>query len=436
MSDLGDLRGMLRGRVLVAGEEGFDAAARPWNLAVEQPVAAVVEAAGADDVSALVRHARRCGLTVAVQPTGHGASGAVEGVVLLRTGALDGVEVDPVRRTARVGAGVAWGRVQEAAAAYGLTGLPGSSTVVGVVGYTLGGGLSWFARRHGWAADSVRAFEVVDAEGGRARVDAASDPDLFWALRGGGGDFAVVTSVEFDLYPAPELYGGRVVWPVSAAARVMAAFAEVVSGAPEELTVWANLQQIPGLDPTVSVDVTFLGGEERARKLLRPLEAVGAPLRDGRGTMSSAALGSITAEPTAPSPGMARAELLRGLDGGAVRALVEEPPAPLLGVQVRHLGGALARESATPFGAVEEPYYVYALGVPVSAQAAQGIRERLGRLVADLGPLVSGRKPLTALAPGESVADVFGPEALARLRRIKRERDPHGVVRSNYPVGG
>ncbi|MEE2037091.1 FAD-binding oxidoreductase [Nocardiopsis sp. CT-R113] len=208
MSDLDDLRGMLRGRVLVAGEEGFDGASRAWNLAVDQPVAAVVEAADADDVSALVRHARRSGLTVAVQPTGHGASGAVEGVVLLRTGALDGVEVDPVRRIARVGAGVSWGRVQEAAAAHGLTGLPGSSPVVGVTGYTLGGGLSWFGRRHGWAADSVRAFEVVDAEGERARVDAVSDPDLFWALRGGGGDFAVVTAMEFDLYPAPELYGG------------------------------------------------------------------------------------------------------------------------------------------------------------------------------------------------------------------------------------
>ena len=436
MSDLDDLRGMLRGRVLVAGEEGFDGASRAWNLAVEQPVAAVVEAADADDVSALVRHARRSGLTVAVQPTGHGASGAVEGVVLLRTGALDGVEVDPVRRIARVGAGVSWGRVQEAAAAHGLTGLPGSSPVVGVTGYTLGGGLSWFGRRHGWAADSVRAFEVVDAEGERARVDAVSDPDLFWALRGGGGDFAVVTAMEFDLYPAPELYGGRVVWAASEASRVLEVFSEVTAGAPEELTVWANLQHIPGLEPTVSVDVTFLGGEEAARKLLRPLEAVGAPLRDGRGVLALTALGSITAEPTDPSPGMSRAELLTGLGGDAVRALLAEPLAPLLGVQVRHLGGALAGESGTPFGALEEPFYLYALGVPFSPQAGAEIRERLDRLVAGLGANVSGRKPLTALAPGESVRDAFGPGALQRLRRIKRERDPHGVVRSNYPVAG
>ncbi|NKY97809.1 FAD-binding oxidoreductase [Nocardiopsis alborubida] len=436
MNTWNELRSLLRGRVLTDGEEGFDLARRPWSLSVDQPVAAVVEAADADDVAALVRHAHREGLAVAAQPTGHGASGDVKGAVLLRTGALDEVSVDAERRVARVGAGVPWGRVQEAAAVHGLTGLPGSSPVVGVAGYTLGGGLSWFGRRHGWAADGVTALEVVDARGERARVTAESDPDLFWALRGGGGDFAVVTALEFALHPAPRLYGGRVVWPADRAERVLAAYTEVTAHARRELTVWLNLHHVPGREPTVSVDTTFLGGSERARELLRPLEAAGRPLRDTRAVLPLSELGSVTAEPTDPSPGLSRAALLTDLGPQAVGALLAEPIAPLVGVQVRHLGGAFADASDTPFGPMDERYYLYALGVPFAPGMAPGIRARLEGLVASLGPGVSGRKPLTSLVPGESVTDVFSAQALERLRRIKAERDPRGVVRSNYPVLG
>ncbi|MFE6451698.1 FAD-binding oxidoreductase [Nocardiopsis dassonvillei] len=436
MNTWNELRSLLRGPVLTGGEEGFDTARRPWSLSVDQPVAAVVEAADADDVAALVRHAHREGLTVAAQPTGHGASGDVKGAVLLRTKALDEVSVDPERRVARVGAGVPWGRVQEAAAAHGLTGLPGSSPVVGVAGYTLGGGLSWFGRRHGWAADGAVALEVVDARGERARVTAESDPDLFWALRGGGGDFAVVTALELALHPAPRLYGGRVVWAADRAERVLAAYTEVTAHAPRELTVWLNLHHVPGQEPTVSVDATFLGGPERARELLRPLEAAGRPLRDTRGVLPLTGLGSITAEPTDPSPGLARAALLADLGPDAVGALLAEPIAPLLGVQVRHLGGAFADASDTPFGPMDERYYLYAMGVPFSPRMAPQIRARMEGLVASLGSQVSVRKPLTSLVPGESVADVFSARALERLRRIKAERDPQNVVRSNYPVLG
>ena len=428
------LRTVLGGRVLGIGDEGFDAAARPWNLAVEQPVVAVVEVADVEDVVAVVRHARRVGLTVAAQPTGHGASGAARGAVLLRTGALDEVVVDTDRRVVRVGAGVSWGKVQEAAAAHRLTALPGSSPVVGVAGYTLGGGLSWFGRRHGWAADGVTALEVVGADGEWARVSAESDPDLFWALCGGGGDFAVVTALEFRLYPAPELYGGRMVWPLERAARVLGAYAEVTAGAPRELTAWWNLHRFPGLEPTVSVDVTFLGAQDRAEGLLRPLEAVGAMGDDSRAMMPLTRLGSITAEPVDPSPILARAALLTDVGEEVVGALLDEPLSPMFGVQVRHLQGAFADASGTPFGSLTEPYYLYAMGVPSTPEEEKGIRARQEVLSEALGSHVSGRRPLTALGVGESASQAFAPQVLERLRRIKRERDPQGVVRSNYPV--
>ncbi|NUW38954.1 FAD-binding oxidoreductase [Nonomuraea rhodomycinica] len=428
------LRSAVRGQVLLPGDPGFDAARRPWNLAVEQPVAAVVEAADADDVAALVRHARQAGLGVATQPNGHGASGRTEGAILLRTRRLDTLDIDPAARSARVGAGVASGRVQAAAAPHGLTGLPGSSPVVSVAGVALGGGLSWFGRAFGWVADSVTAFDVVDAAGRPRRVTADADPDLFWALRGGGGDFAVVTALELSLRPAPRLYGGRVLWAAEHAPAVMDAYRRITAAAPDELTVWLDLLHFPGADPMVAVDATYLGGPDEARDLLAPLDRLAAPLSDSRGVMSPAELGSITAEPTDPGPGCSRAELLAELDDTAAKALLADPIAPLLSVQIRHLGGALARPSDSPHGALAEPYAVYLFGIPADPATAEAVTARQ-RDIAGALP-VSGRKPYTFLNPGESAADAFTPEALARLRAVKRRHDPQDVLRANFPVGG
>ncbi|RSN04948.1 FAD-linked oxidase [Nonomuraea sp. WAC 01424] len=428
-----ELRGVLRGTVLTAGDEGFEQARRPWNLAVEQPVRAVVEAADAEDVVALVRHARLAGLTVAAQPSGHGATGDNDGVVLLRTGRLDDLRVDPVERVARAGAGVKWGRVLEAASPYGLTGLAGSSPAVTVAGYTLGGGLSWFGRRHGFASRSVRAFEAVDASGELVRVTADSDPDLFWALRGGGGDFAVVTAIEFDLHPAPTLYGGRLLWPAAMAPAVLDAYREVTATAPEELTLWYDLLQFPGAAPLVAVDATFLGAGGDAETLMRPLEKVAGRLSDSRAVLPVAELGGITAEPTDPGPGVSRAELLTGLTDEVAAALLDEPIDPLLSVQLRHLGGTLARPSGTPAGHLDEPYALYLFGIP-GQDGGAAVRERMERLTGALVPYTSGRKPFTFLAPGERAAAAFTPADLARLQEIKRTRDPRDTFRSNFPV--
>jgi FAD/FMN-containing dehydrogenase len=254
----------------------------------------VVDAEDADDVAALVRYARNHGLTVTAQPSGHGATGDVDGVILLRTRRLDELSVNPDARTARVGAGVTWGQVQAVAGPHGLTGLPGSSPVVSVAGYTLGGGLSWFGRKHGWAADSVTAFDVIDAEGHRARVTAESDAELFWALRGGGGDFSIVTALEFDLHPAPDLYGGRMLWPADRAPGVLAAFRDITAGAPHELTVWVDLLHFPGSAPLIAMDATYLGNPAEGQALLRSFDDVGTPISDSRAAMPIADL--------APSP--------------------------------------------------------------------------------------------------------------------------------------
>ncbi|QKG27078.1 FAD-binding oxidoreductase [Actinomadura verrucosospora] len=380
----------------------------PWAAGVRQPVIAVVEAADAAEVADLVRYAANAGLTISVQPSGHGASGDVAGVILLRTGRMNRVEVDPARRTARVEAGARWDGVLAEAAGHGLTGPSGSSAAVSVAGFVAGGGLSRFSRGHGWAADSVRALEVVGADGRAARVTADTDAELFWALRGGGGDFAVITAIELDLLPIPHLHGERTLWPAARTGEVLRAFRQITATAPRELSLWVTRSRT-----TVAVEVTHLGGAGDARDLLAPLERLGGALSGDRAPRDLAGPADAVVR-AGRSP--FRAELLTHLDDQVLDLLASAPP-PL---HLRHLAGALAEADPArgAGGILTEPYLL------VTGPA----------LPDGLAPHVSGRKPYTFLAPGESAAHAFPPSPLARLRRIKDARDPHRVLRANFPV--
>nr|WP_245655226.1 FAD-binding protein [Nocardia coubleae] len=429
-----DLRSAIRGRILLPGDEGFDLAARPWNSTIDQSVRAVAHIADADDAAALVRYAHSAGMSLAVQPIGHGASGAAEGTILVRTDQLDQLRIDAGARSARVGAGVSWNAVQAASAAANLTGAPGSSSAVSVAGYTLGGGLSWFGRKYGWAADNVKAFDVIDAQGRRLRATADTEADLYWALRGGGGDFALVTAIELELHPAPTLYGGRMLWPVQRAPEVLAAFRSVTGQAPNELTVWFSLFQFPKAPPMVGIDATYLGDAAEGSRLLRQFDDIGGRVSDTRSTMAFTALDSITTEPSTPTPSRHRAAFLADLDDAAVGKLLAEPVAPLLSVQIRHLGGALAEPSDSPASAISERYYIGFLGIQTKPDDAAAIQARSQKYLDALGPELIGRTPFTMLTPGQTARDAFSHDIIDRLREIKRARDPHGLFRSNYQV--
>jgi len=425
------LRTAVRGRVFLPGDPEFDEARRPWNRAIEQSPVAVVEPVDVDDVAALLRFATAHAVPVATQPSGHGATGRASGAILLRTTQLNTVEIDPVTRVARVGAGVRVGALQEAAATHALTALPGSSPVVSVAGVALGGGLSWFGRAFGWIADSIQAADVVLADGTIRHID-ASEPDLLWALRGGGGEIAIVTSLEMKLEPAPALFGGRILWPAVHTRAVAEAFRTMTRSAPAELTLWLSRLHYPGAEPMIAIDSTFLGAKDDARALMSAVDSLPAPFVDTRATMSVADIGTITAEPTSPSPGTSRGELLTHLDDDALDAFVREPIAPLVTVQLRHLRGALTQPSDSPHGTLIEPYAFFALGLPFSPELKEAITEKQAQLVASLP--VSGRKPISFLSSSGRLSDALPEASLARLRGLKKMYDPAGIIRGNFSL--
>lgn len=429
---LARLRDIVRGRVWMPGDTDFDEVHRPWNLAVEQSVSAVVEAADADDIAELVRFARANSLAVATQPSGHGATGRARGSILLRTSRLDSIEVDPDSMTARIGAGVRSGDLQRAVAPYGLTALPGSSPIVTATGAALGGGLSWFGRAFGWMADSIVAAEIIAADGAPRRITSAIDPDMFWALRGGGGDLAIVTALELRLHPAPAVFGGRQLWPATRAHDVARVYRAMTETAPHALTLWLELLSFPGTEPMIAIDSTYLGDEDQARSLMEATDLLATPLADSRASINVADLGQITAEPTDPGAGKSRGELLTRLDDAALDALLDEPIAPLMTVQIRHLGGAFALPSDSPHGELTEPYAIYMFGAPTTGGVAEAIHHKQAHLAAALP--TAGRKPVTFLNPSERLSDALLDPAMQRLRLLKTERDPERTIRGNFSI--
>src|SRR5262245_9891474 len=245
--DFRALRASVAGGVSTPGDVDWDEARRAWNLAIDQRPVAVVHAESAEDVAAVVQFAVAHGYQVAPQGTGHAAAplGSLDETILLKTSRLRGIEIDAAAQTARVEAGVLWLEVNQAAAEHGLVGLAGSSPDVGVVGYALTGGLSFLGRKLGLAANSIVSVELVTADGRLVRADAESAPDLFWAVRGGGGNFGVVTALEIRLFAITEVYAGSLFFPIERAAEVLGTWREWVDSAPEELTTLGRLMQFP-----------------------------------------------------------------------------------------------------------------------------------------------------------------------------------------------
>jgi FAD/FMN-containing dehydrogenase len=421
-----------------------------WNLAVDQQPAAVALPESAADVMAVVRWARSRGLRVAPQGTGHSAAamGSLAHTVLVKTERMRGVEIDAENGIARVDAGVMWADVSEAAAEHGLAALAGSSPDVGVVGYSLGGGISWLARRYGLAANSVTAVELVNADGELVRADADNESELFWALRGGGGSFGVVTALEFQLYPIAEVYAGVLFFPIARGKEVLHAWRNWLEDVPDEVTSVGRFLQFPPIpeipEPLrggsfVVVEATSLLDEAATDELLRPLRELG-PAMDTFATIPIERLSSLHMDPEHPVPGAADGMLLRDFPEEAIDAIVAAAGAgsgsPLLSVEVRHLGGALGRMQPGhgALATIEAGFAMFAVGMAMTPELGAAVRAHIEIVQAALASWDAGRDYLNFTERRERGERLFGGTTYRRLQSVKGKVDPEDVFRSNHPV--
>lgn len=437
------LRGLCDGRVHLPGDATYDAMRMPWNLAVDQRPAAVVVPRTVAEVADVVRAAATAGLRVAPQSTGHGA-GPFDGrslgdVVLLRLHELTGVTIDADARTAHVVGGTLWQDVVTEAAPYGLTASHGSAPDVAVAGYVLGGGLSFYGRTHGVAANAVRSVDVVTADGSLVRASAVENADLFWAVRGGGCP-GVVVGMEIDLLPYAEVFAGMLLWDRERAPEVVPAWAAWTREAPESATTSlrvVSFPPLPDLPPFLSgrqlvvIDGAVLEGDERAAEVLAPLRAL-QPEMDTFARIPAAGLLHVHMDPPQPSPAVSDSALLDELPEEAVAAFLGEvgpgSTTSLLFGELRHLGGAFARP-AVDGGVVshtEAAYVLHAIAIaPFPGAAVQG-RTDAAALRSAMAPWSTDRMVPTFSDADDAPERLYG-DALARLRAVRSTYDPTGL---------
>jgi FAD/FMN-containing dehydrogenase len=441
----------LHGKLVIPEHARFDEARQAWNLAVDQRPAAVAFPESAQDVAATVLFAREYGQQVAAQGTGHNAAplGSLDNTILVRTDRMRQVQIDPERRIARVGAGVLWLELVEAAARQGLAALQGSSPDVGVIGYTLGGGMSFLGRKYGLASNSVRAIELITADGRLVRADREHEPDLFWALRGGGGSFGIVTAIELELFALREVYAGVLWYPIERGGEVLQAWRELTESAPpDELTTvgrFMNLPPIPQIPEPVRgksfviVEVIHAGDPRAADELLSPLRDL-APVNDTIGATSLPALSHLHMDPEQPVPGVGDGLMLGKLDATAIDALVAvagtDAQLPLLSVEVRHLEGefARARPEHGALASIDAAYAFYAVGMTPVPEANAPVAAQVEAIKTAMAPWAADHMYLNFADTRRDPASFWGEQAYHRLRRIKTAVDPDDVIRSNHPI--
>jgi hypothetical protein len=450
MSDFTGLA--IAGRVATPSDPDWDEARQAWNLAADQRPEAVAFVESADDIAKTVRFAAENDLKVAGQGTGHGAfglAGSLEGTILIKTERMRGIEVDPEAQTARVEAGVLVAELSSAAQQHGLCSMPGSSPDVGVTGYTLGGGLSWLGRQYGFACNRVQAIELVTADGEPRTVDAENEPDLFWALRGGGGGYAIVAALQLRLIPIAEIYAGALVFPAELGTEAVRAYRDWAAGVSDDVTSVVRFVTPPPIPdvpepirgrPLLTIDGACIGSQEAGEEIVAPLRELGETIMDTWTQMPVEGLCRIHMDPENPVPGLGEGLTIRELPDEAIDAFasVAGPGSgsPMLLSELRHIGGALGRPD--PNGGalthLETAYVMYSVGMPMTPELGEAIPQHLAKIEQTMQPW-AGEGSYFNFTERPCDADAILPaDVCARLAEVKRQWDPDGMIVANHSV--
>ncbi|GAA3824787.1 FAD-binding oxidoreductase [Nocardioides panacisoli] len=446
------LRGLLGDRVVLPGDAAYDQARTPWNFAVDQRPAAVVVPRSAAEVATVVRMAAETGLRVAPQSTGHNAgplaAQGLDDVVVVRLHDMTMAVADPVRGIVRVEGGATWEPAVLAAAAHGKAVLHGSSPDVGIAGYSLGGGIGWYARKLGLATNSLTAVELVIADGTLVRADATHNAELFWALRGGGGSFGVVTALEFKMYDVPDAYAGFLIWDLADVEPVLREWAAWAPHAPEDITTSFRAMRLPDMPDIPEgmrgrriaiIDGAVLGSDERGAELLAGLRAL-EPEIDTFGRMPAPALTRIHMDPEGGAPFQSDAAMLDAFPSAAIDAFLgqvgPDAESSLLLAELRQLGGALGRPH--PGGGVlaqlDAQFVAFAGGMAATPEMGAAAHRDAVRLTDALAPWANGRHYLNFSENQVDTRSAYAPRAWRQLTGIRSAVDPHGLFAANHPV--
>jgi FAD/FMN-containing dehydrogenase len=451
--DLEQLRDIHRGPVIDPDHAGYDAARAIWNGAIDRRPACIARCTGVADVVAAVRFARERDLLVSVRGGGHGVGGHAlcDGGLVIDLSPMKGIRVDPVARSARVEAGVLWGELDRETQLHGLATVGGIVTHTGVAGLTLGGGLGWLMRKHGATVDNLLSVDLVTAEGELLTASEDENPDLFWGVRGGGGNFGVVTSFEYRLHPVgPTVLAGPIFHPLGDAREVLAFYREFIATAPDELTTLFELSVAPPAaflpehvhgKPIVWVGACYAGQVEDGIEVVRPLKEFGNPIVDLLEPKPYTALQSML-DPFVPH-GWHRywkAVELPPLTDDAIDTLVEHASAqtsPRSYCIVFQLGGALTRVRAdeTAFSQREAGHHAVINAVWTEGEGDPHVAWARDFFAA-LQPHAGGRVYVNFLGDegAERVRQAYGDRQYERLAELKRAYDPTNFFRLNQNI--
>lgn len=448
------LRARLQGRALVAGDEGYNTASQTWDARTfDQHPAIVVLPAVSADVQTAVTFAREHDLPIAVQGGGHGHPLPADNALLVNFARMKRVQIHAGTAIARVEAGARAGDVVQAAHRYGLAPLNGLAPSVGIVGYLLGGGVGWLTRQYGPGAASIRSAELVTADGDLLQVNEKNHPDLLWGLRGGGGNFGIVTALECALYPVDKVFGGQVVYPIAQGKDVLKDYMKWVKTTPDELTSAVRIMQfpsIPAIPPTlrgmsaIVIMACYNGEKETGEALLQPIRTVGTPLLDTFAKIPYSQIATISNDPPEAPPFFFHTEsgAFQDLSPNDIETLVDlagDPTSGIRLVEIRHLSGAFARqpEEAMPFGIRQATLYLGVVAAAPSPDLLVEGKQSVATMMQALSPGMTGEILLNLAGSNVCLAQTqaaYSPENYQRLVALKDRYDPGNIFRFNHNI--